>query len=176
MTTMLAAVLHDFDNLVLEDVPIPKPENLGEVVVRIASCGICATDYKAIKGIRRNVRVPADRRTRAERDRGRRGAGRDALQARRRGDRPTVRLLRVLPALPGGQHALLRARVHHRRRRPGRCLAGRIRRVHENQRVVPLPQAEGDQLRRWPRSPNRFPGPGRGSSSTARPRWARMSS
>jgi L-iditol 2-dehydrogenase len=54
---MLAAVLHDFNNLVLEDVPIPEP-GLGEVVVRIRSCGICATDYKAIKGIRRNVTFP----------------------------------------------------------------------------------------------------------------------
>jgi len=31
---------------------------MGEVVVRIKSCGFCATDYKAIKGIRRNVRFP----------------------------------------------------------------------------------------------------------------------
>jgi L-iditol 2-dehydrogenase len=54
---MLAAVLHDFNNLVLEDVPIPEP-GLGEVVVRIRSCGICATDYKAIVGIRRNVAFP----------------------------------------------------------------------------------------------------------------------
>ena len=54
---MLAAVLKDFDNLVLEDVPIPEPK-LGEVVVRIKACGICATDYKAIKGIRRNVTFP----------------------------------------------------------------------------------------------------------------------
>jgi L-iditol 2-dehydrogenase len=55
---MIAAVLHDFDHLVLEEVRVPKPENLGEVVVRIVSCGICATDYKAIKGIRRNVKFP----------------------------------------------------------------------------------------------------------------------
>jgi L-iditol 2-dehydrogenase len=54
---MLAAVLHDFNRLVLEDVPIPEP-GLGEVVVRIKACGICATDYKAIKGIRRNVSFP----------------------------------------------------------------------------------------------------------------------
>jgi L-iditol 2-dehydrogenase len=54
---MLAAVLRDFDDLVLEDVPIPDPK-LGEVVVRIKSCGFCATDYKAIKGIRRNVTFP----------------------------------------------------------------------------------------------------------------------
>jgi L-iditol 2-dehydrogenase len=54
---MLAAVLHDFNNLVLEDVPIPEP-GLGEVVVRIRSCGICATDYKAIVGIRPNVAFP----------------------------------------------------------------------------------------------------------------------
>ncbi|MBN1138824.1 MAG: alcohol dehydrogenase catalytic domain-containing protein [Anaerolineae bacterium] len=54
---MLAAVLKGFDHLVLEDVPIPEP-GLGEAVVRIQSCGICATDYKAIKGIRRNVTFP----------------------------------------------------------------------------------------------------------------------
>jgi len=54
---MLAAVLKDVDHLVLEDVPVPDP-GLGEVVVRIKSCGFCATDYKAIKGIRRNVRFP----------------------------------------------------------------------------------------------------------------------
>jgi D-arabinose 1-dehydrogenase-like Zn-dependent alcohol dehydrogenase len=47
---MLVTVLRDFDHLVLEDVPIPEPK-LGEVVVRIKACGICATDYKAIKGI-----------------------------------------------------------------------------------------------------------------------------
>jgi len=58
MGTMLAAVLHDFDVLELEQVPIPRPERSGEVVVRIKSCGICATDYKAIKGIRKNVAFP----------------------------------------------------------------------------------------------------------------------
>jgi threonine dehydrogenase-like Zn-dependent dehydrogenase len=54
---MLAAVLKDFNNLVLEEVPKPEP-GPGEVLVRIKSCGICATDYKAIKGIRRNVDFP----------------------------------------------------------------------------------------------------------------------
>ena len=54
---MLAAVLHDVDRLVLEDVPAPEP-GPGEVVVRIRACGFCATDYKAIKGIRRNVTFP----------------------------------------------------------------------------------------------------------------------
>jgi len=54
---MLAAVLRAFDDLVLEEVPVPTP-GPGEVVVRIRSCGFCATDYKAIKGIRRNVAFP----------------------------------------------------------------------------------------------------------------------
>ena len=54
---MLAAVLVGFDRLVLKEVPIPEP-GMGEVVVRIKSCGICATDYKAIVGIRRNVTFP----------------------------------------------------------------------------------------------------------------------
>jgi len=54
---MLAAVLKNFNELALEDVPVPEPE-IDEVVVRVKSCGICATDYKAIKGIRRNVTFP----------------------------------------------------------------------------------------------------------------------
>jgi len=54
---MLAAVLRDFNDLVLEDVREPEPR-MGEVVIRIKSCGICATDYKAIKGIRKNVEFP----------------------------------------------------------------------------------------------------------------------
>ena len=58
MEKMLAAVLHDFNKLELEEVPRPAPQNLGTVLVRIKACGICATDYKAIKGIRRNVRFP----------------------------------------------------------------------------------------------------------------------
>lgn len=54
---MLAAVLKDFNRLELEEVKEPDP-GMGEVVVRIRSCGICATDYKAIRGIRRNVSFP----------------------------------------------------------------------------------------------------------------------
>ena len=57
-STMLAAVLHGFNDLRLEQVPIPRAEGLAEVVVRVKSCGICATDFKAIKGIRRNVTFP----------------------------------------------------------------------------------------------------------------------
>ncbi len=55
---MLAAVLHAFDDLRLEDVPKPEPTAHGTVLVNIKSCGICATDYKAIRGIRRNVTFP----------------------------------------------------------------------------------------------------------------------
>jgi len=58
MTTMLAAVLHDFNRLELQQVAMPRAEQVGEVVVEIHSCGICATDYKAIRGIRRNVTFP----------------------------------------------------------------------------------------------------------------------
>lgn len=54
---MLAAVLQDFNHLVLEEVSAPEP-GPGEVLVRIRSCGFCATDFKAIKGIRRNVAFP----------------------------------------------------------------------------------------------------------------------
>jgi L-iditol 2-dehydrogenase len=58
MSKMPAAVLHDFNDLRLEEVPRPRPTQTGTVVVRIKSCGFCATDYKAIKGIRRNVTFP----------------------------------------------------------------------------------------------------------------------
>lgn len=55
---MLATVLHDFNQLEIEEFPTPHADKFGEVVVRIKSCGICATDYKAIRGIRKNVTFP----------------------------------------------------------------------------------------------------------------------
>lgn len=54
---MLAAVLHAVDDLRLEDIPAPEP-GPGEVVIRVKACGFCATDFKAIRGIRRNVTFP----------------------------------------------------------------------------------------------------------------------
>ena len=54
---MKAALLHDVDDLRIEEIPAPEP-SIGEAVVRIHSCGFCATDYKAIRGIRRNVSFP----------------------------------------------------------------------------------------------------------------------
>jgi len=51
--------LHAFDDLRLEQVPKPKAVNPGEVVVQVKSCGICQTDFKAIKGIRKNVTFPS---------------------------------------------------------------------------------------------------------------------
>lgn len=54
---MLAAVLRDFDQLQLEEVPTPEP-GPGEVLVRVKACGFCATDFKAIRGLRRNVTFP----------------------------------------------------------------------------------------------------------------------
>lgn len=54
---MLAAVLKQPNELVLEDIPAPDP-GAGEVVVRVRACGFCATDYKAITGARGNVDFP----------------------------------------------------------------------------------------------------------------------
>ena len=53
---MLAAVLQDVNNIVLEDVPKPEP-GLTQVVVKVKACGICATDHKAIRG-KRKVTFP----------------------------------------------------------------------------------------------------------------------
>jgi len=58
MSEMLAAVLCDFNDLRLETIPRPRPSEPSHVLVRVQSCGMCATDYKAIKGIRRNVSFP----------------------------------------------------------------------------------------------------------------------
>jgi threonine dehydrogenase-like Zn-dependent dehydrogenase len=54
---MLAAVLRDFNQLELVERPMPTPKP-AEVVVRLKACGFCATDFKAIRGIRRNVAFP----------------------------------------------------------------------------------------------------------------------
>ncbi len=56
--TMKAAVLHDFNDLRLEDVPMPRIVDPDDAIVRIKACGVCQTDYKAIQGIRRNVTFP----------------------------------------------------------------------------------------------------------------------
>ncbi len=56
---MLAAMLHGVNDLRLEEVPTPRAENFGDVVVQIKACGLCATDYKAIKGLRGNVAFPS---------------------------------------------------------------------------------------------------------------------
>ena len=97
---MLAAVLKDFNNLVLEEVPTPTP-GPSEVLVRIKSCGFCATDYKAIKGIRRNVTFPLV-------------PGHEPS-----GVIAAVGLLRRVRGLPHGQHPLLRACLHNGRGRSG---------------------------------------------------------
>src|ERR1043165_9135798 len=55
--TMIAAILRDFDRLELSEIPTPTP-GPGQALVRIRACGFCATDYKAIKGIRKNVKFP----------------------------------------------------------------------------------------------------------------------
>ena len=46
MNKMLAAVLHDFNDLKLEQVDIPRVENDGEVIVKIKSCGIVRPTIK----------------------------------------------------------------------------------------------------------------------------------
>ncbi|MDH7602789.1 MAG: alcohol dehydrogenase catalytic domain-containing protein [Armatimonadota bacterium] len=56
---MVAAVLHSFNDLRLEEVPVPEMQEPDDVLVRVRACGICATDYKAIKGIRTNVSFPS---------------------------------------------------------------------------------------------------------------------
>ena len=58
MKTMQAAVLHKANDLRLEQVPRPEAKETGAVLVRIRSCGICQTDFKAVTGARKNVSFP----------------------------------------------------------------------------------------------------------------------
>ncbi len=45
--TMRAAVLYGPEDIRIEDRPVPKP-GVGEVLVKVAACGICGTDIKII--------------------------------------------------------------------------------------------------------------------------------
>jgi len=48
--TMVAAVLPEAgERLQLEEIPIPQPRS-GEVLIRVAACGVCHTDLHVIKG------------------------------------------------------------------------------------------------------------------------------
>lgn len=47
--TMRAAVLRDWNDLVVEEVPRPEPA-AGEVLVRVRACGLCGTDLKLVQG------------------------------------------------------------------------------------------------------------------------------
>ena len=46
---MRAVVLRDWDDLAVEEIPIPEPGE-GEALVRVAGCGICGTDLKIVAG------------------------------------------------------------------------------------------------------------------------------
>lgn len=58
LTTMRAAVTRDWNNICIEQVPVPslKP---GEALVRVGACGICGTDLKIVAGVYRGVWPPA---------------------------------------------------------------------------------------------------------------------
>src|SRR5574342_357215 len=47
---MRAAVTRDWNNICIEDVPVPSLET-GEVLVRVGACGICGTDLKIVAGV-----------------------------------------------------------------------------------------------------------------------------
>lgn len=49
MTTMRAAVLRSWGNLVVEEIEVPEP-GPGEVLVRVKACGLCGTDLKMVRG------------------------------------------------------------------------------------------------------------------------------
>jgi len=49
VTTMRAALLKDWNDLAVEDVPVPEPAP-GEVLLRVRACGLCGTDLKMVTG------------------------------------------------------------------------------------------------------------------------------
>ena len=49
MSTMRAAVLRGWNDLVVEEVDVPTPAP-GEVLLRVRACGLCGTDLKMVHG------------------------------------------------------------------------------------------------------------------------------
>jgi len=56
--TMRAAVTRDWNDIHVEDVPVPVLEQ-GEVLVRVGACGICGTDLKIVSGVYKGSWPPA---------------------------------------------------------------------------------------------------------------------
>ncbi len=56
--TMAAALLSDFGHLDVDRIPVPEP-GPGEVLVRVAACGLCGTDLKIVNGGFRGVWPPS---------------------------------------------------------------------------------------------------------------------
>src|SRR3990170_7483370 len=57
-TTMRAAVTRDWNDIRIEEVSVPVPEQ-GEVLVRVGACGICGTDLKIVAGVYEGSWPPA---------------------------------------------------------------------------------------------------------------------
>ncbi len=57
-TQMRAAVTCDWNDIRLEQVPVPELEP-GEVLVRVGACGICGTDLKIVSGVYQGSWPPA---------------------------------------------------------------------------------------------------------------------
>ena len=49
-TTMRAAITRDWNDIRIEEAPVPALE-AGEVLVRVGACGICGTDLKIVAGV-----------------------------------------------------------------------------------------------------------------------------
>ena len=148
MSTMLAAVLHDFNDLRLEQLPIPEPKDFGDVLVRVKSCGICATDYKAIVGRRRNVGFPSIQGHEAS---GLVAAVGPGVCHVRAGDEVIVQPLGHCghcPACRLGNTHHCRKRLCARRRRPGQRAGRGFRRICAHQGEHALRQAAGHLLGR----------------------------
>src|SRR5699024_11290510 len=52
--TRRAAVLTNPDSIEIEHIPVPEP-NVGEVLVKVAACGVCHSDLSVVKG---DIAVP----------------------------------------------------------------------------------------------------------------------
>ncbi len=100
--------------------------------MRIRSCGFCATDYKAIKGIRRNVTFPFIPGHEPAGVVAEVGPGVHALQGGRRGDLPALGLLRRLPRTAARATRTTASTPSPPAATARRRVARRVRRVHED--------------------------------------------
>ena len=146
---MKSLLLKEYLQLELADFPQPQP-GPGEVLIRVAACGICGSDVHGFDGTSGRRIPPIVMGHEAAGVVAAVGAGVHAVQARRPRHLRLHRLLRRVRLLPPRRSESVRPPRGHRRLLRRLPPPRRIRRVHRRSRAHPLPSARSDVVSRRP--------------------------